>query len=452
MMQARSLTSRTPSRDALIVLSITLAALAFRLSYMATSVVEHEIVGDIFAYASYAKNLFFHGIYSSQPFHLGAVPTEADSFRPPGYPLFLAFCMWICGGRDWILTAKLLQIFASAGTVYLSMSLARRWLGTAWVAACGLVVGFWPHEVVFASTLLSETVYGFLVILSIRLLVAARENVSPIMAGLAGLSLGVAGMFNPVILPMVVPCLYVLRGAARRRLLAPFIIAFATLPIAWQATQLDVPTREMPGRATMNLIQGAWPEYHHAWKALESDSTARATMAHIDADIQAADAGPEVLAKVLERHLAATPIRSLKWYLIQKPYLLWDWDIRLGAGDIYFLAPVKDAYAGQPIPRLTLQLLRALNPALFAFALAGVLLNARSWLMKRPTPLPLALSCVLIVCVTLVHSVFQAEPRYSIPYKPFEILVAITTLQAVVSRAMHRMDRPTRAVSPTRPC
>jgi len=39
----------------------------------------------------------------------------------------------------------------------------------------------------------------------------------------------------------------------------------------------------------------------------------------------------------------------------------------------------------------------------------------------------------LTVFATLVYTILQAEPRYSIPFRPFEILLAFTTLSAITT-------------------
>ncbi|HZW51073.1 MAG TPA: hypothetical protein VFF05_04375, partial [Rudaea sp.] len=61
-------------------------------------------------------------------------------------------------------------------------------------------------------------------------------------------------------------------------------------------------------------------------------------------------------------------------------------------------------------------------------ALAALGILGASLLGRRNIPFaPLALSA-LVVYLTAVHVALQAEPRYSVPYRPEEVLLAITAL------------------------
>lgn len=95
-----------------------------------------------------------------------------------------------------------------------------------------------------------------------------------------------------------------------------------------------------------------------------------------------------------------------------------------------------------PILRTTTSLLRRFNPALFALsALASIWLLA-GWARKHAwAPAAPVLVAAFCVYVTLVHVVFQAEPRYSIPYRPMQVLMLATALAAAWGTVRHRVAR-----------
>src|SRR5690606_21903405 len=120
-------------------------------------------------YVRYAWNLGQHGVYSSASVNPDIVP-QPDSFRPPGFPVFLLLAMWLADfAPDWNKIAYPLQIFLSSATVLVTVLLGREWMKPAYALGAGVLLALWPHHIVFASTLLSETLLGFCVILALWL-------------------------------------------------------------------------------------------------------------------------------------------------------------------------------------------------------------------------------------------------------------------------------------------
>ena len=137
-----------------------------------------------------------------------------------------------------------------------------------------------------------------------------------------------------------------------------------------------------------------------------------------------------LLVAVYFVHMGAAPGYYLRWYLLEKPYLLWDWDIRVGAGDIYVNAIDRSPFERNPMLRGLRSLLHLLNPLVFVLALAGLLAIARrSW--RGEASGAAMLTALAFVYVTAIHNVFQAEPRYAIAYRPEELLLAFAALAAL---------------------
>ena len=133
-------------------------ALGIRIYYVTHAVVFQpadmpHAHGDAVQYYDYARNLVQYGIFSvNAP---SALPPVGDSFRDPGYPVFLAMWMKVFPQWDaWYVAVLLCQALLSALTVVLWLSVGRRWLPTAWLAVAGVIMAIWPHSVAMSSNLL----------------------------------------------------------------------------------------------------------------------------------------------------------------------------------------------------------------------------------------------------------------------------------------------------------
>lgn len=410
--------------------AVVAIALLLRIGYALNAQVVAELPGDIQQHVQYAVNLQAHGVYSSGvPDVPGGTPPP-DTFRSPGYPLFLLAAMTVAPDR-WIAVAKAVQVLLGTGTVLLVILLGRHWLRPCWANAAAAGLALWPHAIVFASTLLGETLFGFLLVLAAWLASAGARRASPPVLAIAGVAFGAAALVNPLVLlfPPVLACVLYRRLAPRPALC--FLAAFLALPLAWTAAAPAVESGQTSGsRVMMNLVQGSWPQYHAAWRTQHNNAVSRAIIAAIDAEIAAVSRSPEAGARQVAARMADDPAWYARWYLLGKPYDLWDWDIRIGWGDIYFLDTTRSPFVSQPVPRLVAAIAKAMNPWLFAAASAGVLLVlARAW-RRRDGPIAPVAVALLLLYVTALHAVLQAEPRYSVPYRGFEMLAAAHALAA----------------------
>jgi len=173
-------------------------------------------------------------------------------------------------------------------------------------------------------------------------------------------------------------------------------------------------------------VQGSWPEYLAAYNARFSDDIARKIVAAEAAEETTFVANPKAGLALMRERLAQNPGYYLYWYIVQKPFLLWDWSVRVGWGDIYFLATEKSPYERLSVLRLIKNSFALLNPVFFALAaLCAFALVVARW-RGATTEFGLTLVARLAVYVTALHVVFQAEPRYAIPYRAEEVLLAVT--------------------------
>lgn len=424
---------------------VMLLALLIRVAFLLGLEVQTHVAGDINDYLHYAWNLGHHAVYSSASPDTVATPAP-DGFRPPGYPMFLLLCMWLGGfGSAWLAWAHALQILASSATVLLVTLLGRTWMKPGPSLLSGVLLALWPHHVVFASTLLSETLLGFSVVLAMWLASVAHTRRSRAWAISAGFAFGYAALVNTLVIlfPLVVGAL-LLASRHRGRLVAPFLLAFVALPASWWLATPGAST-DAPGsldRAAMNFVQGSWPQYHRAWQTRHDNAVSAWIMDSIDGEVEMILEDRRTGLKAVGARLAQEPGRTLRWYLLDKPWLLWDWDIQLGWHGIHFLPTTASPFESNPAMRAVRQALEAANPTMLALAVMAILALAGSMARGRPPPFPAVVTALFLVYVTLLHTLLQAEPRYAIAYRPAQLLMVGMALGLLAS-LMRRSKRTT---------
>lgn len=451
-------------------------AFCLRAVYVEMAQVAFPIRGDVNQYVLYAWNLAHHGTFST------ALPQAAvakpDSYRGPGYPLMLAATMLAAGHSDlplrpgpqgttalgyesdtWMRLALALQVLLGTATVGFSIAVARFWQSHNWALATGIVVAGWPHLVTFCGVLLSETLFAFLLLFSVwascRLQTRGAKRA---MAG-AGFAWGATYLVNPVValFPPVAAIVLACRFGSRKALV--FLACFAVLPVAWGLRNAAYsPDAGALRRMQENFVQGSWPAYHFAYNNRREYAGAREVLDDIDAETTLLEHDPgKGISTILDR-MAREPGTYLRWYLVDKPFLLWDWILRIGWADIYFLPTQHSPFARIPIMTAMKSAYERVNPfvcGLAALAVLGILVETVRR-RRRVALAPLVL-CLLVVYLTAVHDVLQAEPRYSVPYRPEEVLLAIAALSCLYDWMAARMrqargtDMPAVVDSPKMP-
>ncbi len=421
-----------------LITVLVLCAFALRWYYVSTAMVVHPVRGDAVQYHAYAWNLTHHDIFSNA--RPGAAHVAPDNYRDPGYPLFLSLWMRLLGdGPAWYAAVLLSQALLGALTVGLGAALGRRWLKPGWALAAGCLMALWPHSITGASFLLTETLVGFLIALGLWMTAGALARSRLWTTALAGLVLSAAALTNAVLLPFGVILAVVLaaRKNVPRRLLLTLAISSVVLPGAWALRNMQLPASASSSsdRAYQNLVQGSWPAYHRAWRTMmQTDSAnSRHTLAKIKQEYTLMRQSPARGLNAIFHRMRRRPWHFLAWYTVRKPIDLWGWNIQIGQGDIYTFPTANSPFQNNAFYRVVAALCHSINGLVMLLALVGVMLI----LLRRHSrpalrqPAADAVAC-LLVYITFVYTTLQAEPRYSIPFRAFEFLVAITALAWIV--------------------
>ncbi|HEY2395392.1 MAG TPA: hypothetical protein VGH81_05325 [Rudaea sp.] len=453
--------SKLPQRRfALCAFAIVLLALVIRVLYVWMTTVEFPIRGDVNQYVLYAWNLTHRSVFSTALPDADSAPP--DDYRGPGYPMFLAGAMILAGHSDlplrsgpegrsalgyvtdtWMKIALGFQIVLGTATVWFVIALGRFWLADGWALAAGLLTALWPHLVTFTGVLLSETLFALLLLLALWLSCLAYEARSRIFMAAAGAVWGVAYLVNPLIalFPLVAAAL-ILRGRGRR-LAATLVAAFLLAPAVWTIRNaVSVRDSGTLHRAEENFVQGSWPEFLTAFNSQRDNDISRRIVDAVNTEAQQLKGSFAAGLVEIEARMAQDPRYYAAWYVARKPYLLWDWSIRVGAGDIYFLPVQHSPFEKIPVLSTVRAALRWANPLIFALAAACSFTILGLSLLRRKGSAPALLAGLLLLYLTSVHVVLQAEPRYSIPYRPEEILLALTAAAWLSERLRNALRQP----------
>jgi len=415
---------------------IALIALLLRLAYVNLAIVDHPLRGDAVQYFSYAFNMARHHVFSIAP--PDAAILTPDSFRDPGYPAFLALILSATGTGETFYRVLLdTQCLLSTFTVMGFMILARRWLGYAAALAVGILMAIWPHLITLGGYVLSETLMGALVAAALLLTDTAIRRGAQGWYVAAGVSFGLAALTNVVILPFapLLALFFFYRNKPRRLLWTLFVIGFAVPTGAWGLRGASLPAgQSSTDRAMMNLVQGAWPEYHAAYRGqLAGNPEAIAIMQAIDAEYTGMTRDRMAGLSAMTGRLAQDPLRTLAWYA-SKPTHLWGWDIGIGQGDIYVFPTLNSPLLFNPLWRGLTGLLFLLNPMVMLAAAVGTLLA----LVSPAAPTGLKITALLGLFITAIFTILQSDARYATPYRGVEMLMTVYAIARLVTWVRRR--------------
>ena len=165
--------------------------------------------------------------------------------RPPGYPLFVALAVWLFGTQD-LLGLLTLQHLLGVVQVGLAWALGLRLFGRPAAFLAGLMTAVSGPLLITEHYLMSETLFGTLLLASLLVLLAGPR--APAWLGLAGLLLGLAALTRPVA-QMLLP-LYFLVALARLPRWRPALLAIVLVTAAYALVTL-------PWLARNAVVQGS---------------------------------------------------------------------------------------------------------------------------------------------------------------------------------------------------
>lgn len=414
--------------ERIVLVGIVVAvAVALRWGFVATAFVPNPLRADAGEYARYAQNLVTHGVYSLST----QTPPPPDSFRSPGYPVFLAACRAVAGEAHWLTLVLALQVVLGAATVVCTFLLASRLLPYAVALTAAVLVALSPHLVVSGAYVLTECLTTFALTLGLCLLASAPER-SVTRHAIAGLALGAAVLCNEVLVFVPLALLWPLRRRSGGRV-AAVCVGLALLPMAlWTArNQSQQLVRRGSERVVASISHGSYPGMVH------QDPRYFGFPYREDPAQPVFGSSWSDLVRVLGPRVTGDPMRYLTWYALQKPVWLWSWDLVQGNGVLVYDVS-NNPYDSQAVVAASGWLMRTLH---FPLMLLAALTAAwAAW--NRGGRAGFVAQCLGLVALlgTLAYVPVIPDPRYLQPFRP-----AVFVLAAV---ALHRIAEFVRARSP----
>jgi tetratricopeptide (TPR) repeat protein len=412
----------------ILLLGLTAAALFLRLGYIRQTTLDRPVRGDAIEYVQYGWNLHHYGTFSKS--RGDTLPPAPDSLRSPGYPLFIALSLWIGGGERYAGLALHTQAALGALMVLLTFLLGRFFLPSWAALIAAALVAFSPHLVTVADNLLTETLFGFSLLLGLVLFFSGVRTGRIAYMVIAGVVLGGSYLVNeaaalvPFLLGITVLTLDRRRGSGGYRSrtsrgVIAFLVVFTVFPAGWLLRgHLNVPPDAPRGsdRALRTLADGTYP-----------GPLLRRYPGREDPQYEEYAASFPRFIEAFSQRLRDRPLRYLSWYFLEKPRYWWSWGIQQGQGDVY-VYPIKSSlYQRSRIADGTRGLAAALHPILIMLLLfSGALwIWSRGWVAPRSAIETPVLLLILLTAYTALYSIMFPLPRYAIPFKPEFYLCAM---------------------------
>ena len=145
----------------------------------------HEIVlaNDAKGYHKLALSILQSGIFPS-------------SFRTPGYPFFITTIYYLFGTKPWVVIIS--QIIIDSGTILLVYFLAKFICDERSAIIASILYAADPVAILYSNKLLSESLFTFIFISSVFILLVFLVNEKLSSVSLCGILLGIATLIRPV--------------------------------------------------------------------------------------------------------------------------------------------------------------------------------------------------------------------------------------------------------------
>jgi len=438
---------------AFLLLIIFATALQIRIQYVNQTVVDIPIRADARQYVVYAYNLF-NGTFSKDLPNGSAIP-RPDSFRSPGYPLFIVLVFALGGDTENVVYA---QAVLSALAVLITFGIGIQFLPLWGSVFASVLVAISPHLISMTSYVLTETLFSFTFLLSIFLFILASKKHSTLLFIGSGLLFGYTYLINQtaIFVPFLFIFLILVRRIRGNKLLPKivlFIIIYSVFPAGWALRNTISLSPHAPrgsDRAVKTLSHGSYPGF--VYKNLNLKY-----MPYKEDPMQPAFGSSfSNFRKILWTRFKERPVRYLSWYLFEKPYYLWSWNnlqsqvggnLGRGRGDVYVYPAKTSLYLTSAGANLSRNIMKYLHPAILVLALVGVFFVFIKYRSRKNNYYFYDWSIFLffvIIYYTSLYTLFAPWPRYSVPLRPELYLFVLWTINSGIEFILkkQRLEEP----------
>lgn len=406
-----------------ILALITLFGLQLRLKTISYAEVDTPVRADAKGYLVYAINMKAFNVYSrSEDAIQGKVAKPIpDAFRPPGYPLFLRLFIGDSVTDKMLYTIELIQALLSTLVILLAYASFAGFLGPPLALVAALLTAISPHLVFTNVFILSESLFCFLLMLALWTLSQWKPNSSPWLLLGTGALLAFASLTRPwtqYFFVLLIPLMLLHFPLARVRWSALALAVGMALPVlCWIGRNLLT-----LGIVSDNgMMLSAFYQGHYPGLMYDNRPETFAYSYRFDPRVAEISASFGAVWAEMRHYFQKDPVEYIAWYFVGKPFLLLNWDLFEGSGDVFIYPIIRTPYTEFTLFKVTHAFMRYLHEDLVLLAILGSLAAwlPRSWVGMSDSQRFMARSLsALFVYFVLVHCILKPEARYSIPMRP----------------------------------
>ena len=428
--------SRQRNFEFLFLTLIVLLGLYLRLFTVSATQIDTPFRADARQYTAYAYNLRFHGVYSSniETVKNSTITPEPDAFRSPGYPLFLYLFTLIKQLDRFAINVFYVQALLSTITIALVYFLGRTLIGATGATIVATLTAISPHLINLNVYLLTETLFTFVILLGIALIVSALKTNKDFRWMLSGFTLAFAALIKPTVQYYVIFLILFIfiHPGVDRKIKTSLLVALpflATFSIWLVRNLLSLGYLSDPALTINTLHHGMYPQFMYNGQVHSFGFPYR-----FDPNSATISSSLHNVFTEITRLFHTQPAEHISWYL-SKPLYFFRWEMIQGSDT--FIYPVLDSpYGSSSLFIFINGLMRMIHPVLIALSLFGAVI---AWLPKHRLPMGHSHSLTArLLSLTygyfiLVHIAGAPFPRYSIPIRPITYILAILPIYIAVT-------------------
>jgi len=433
----------------LAIIAVVFAiSLAIRTHYQSRSETASAVRADAAKYTLTAYNIKKHGAFSlEQP---AETPPQTRTDLRPGYPTFLTI---------WIDTPNNLREFADQVAraqsvlgsliVVVTFLIARCSFPWAFSLLPALLVAICPHLIALEQYVLTETLFTFLLMTGLLVLVCSWQRQSISLVIVAGLILGLSASVRYITYFLPLACLPLMlfspeqaKFASRRQGLTMAAALFLGWSLALTAE--GVFERQYVHNADGVTVDNKHADLSRTTHMIRSRFSppnwyARGETTHVLADME--DQTDKNWKLSTKQPFSEIPGKYITWNLWGRWVTLWNFDqLYHGGTTIYRMK--KDGFKDSAFLALLYRTMRWLHWPLFILSVTGSALVLTSWCRHRLTGNPrlLLVSLFALAYLAAVLLLVSYIPRYSIPLRPLSYIMIVPALHWTAGRIRARLS------------
>jgi 4-amino-4-deoxy-L-arabinose transferase-like glycosyltransferase len=403
------------------LLVIVLVATALRLAWVLYAAREPRGLHDPSLYEVYAARIADGHGYT-------AADGQATTYYPVGYVGALGAVVWIVRLAPFPdnvpLTAGLFNLVLGVGTVVLTFEIGRRLFDNRVGLVSAGVVALWPNLIFHTAVMLTETLFVFLVLAAVLVIIALPESYERIgwrRLATFGALLALSALVRPVSLSFL-PVLVIVLAIARagwRTTIGSFGIAALALGLVlapWTLRNLRETGSFVPISTNLgdNLCMSRHPGADGGFQPDVACIVRTKTSTLADREIEVNGTNTRRAARFVREH----PASEAKLVFLRAYHTVENDHDGLLASESYG--------SNRYIPSILRRLLEIIADGYFFVALALSVLAVPAFIgRRRPWRLFFLLAALALAVQPLI---FFGDPRFHVPVLPFMAVFAAVTL------------------------